>query len=310
MLVAHLVAAHPKPVPFGVLQEAFWGDEPPANPEASMRVAVTRLRRTLGEDLVEHTAAGYVLSGDVESIDRARFHQVSAAAREAVEQGELSDALELTSRALAEWAGAAFASVTDNHSLSAAIQALDDERTLLEDLLVDLLLASGHSDRAAMEAGRLTTALPLRERRWEQLMSALHLSGRSAEALRVFQQYRTMLGEELGLEPGASMQDLESAIAVGDSIANWLRFEQSATASEPTDLRDELTTAIDTPLSATSFVDRPMVVAALDDAIANDRLVSLVGGPGSGKTRLLMAWAAALDPDELAWVQPLQPEYA
>ena len=302
MLVAHLVAAHPQPVPFGVLQEAFWGAEPPSNPEASMRVAVTRLRRTLGEDLIEHTAAGYVLTGDLESIDRARFHQASSAARDAVTRGELAEALDLTRGALAEWGGAAFASVTDNHSLSATIQALDDERTSLEDLLVDLLIAAGHSDRAAMEAGRLTDALPLRERRWEQLMSALYLGGRSAEALRVFQQYRTMLGGELGLEPGASMRGLEAAIAVGDPVTSWLRFETAGGAAELFDLRDELAPVADPPSSPTSFVDRPMVIAALDDAIEANRLVSLVGGPGSGKTRLLMAWAGGLDPEELAWV--------
>lgn len=302
MLVSHLVAAHPKPVPFGVLEDAFWGDEPPANPEAAMRVAVTRLRRTLGEDLIEHTPAGYVLSGDVDGIDRARFHQSSAAARAAAEAGDLREALDLASRALGEWAGAAFASVTDHHSLSAVIQTLDDERTSLEDLMVDLLLAAGHSDRAAMEAGRFTTALPLRERRWEQLMTALHLGGRSAEALRVFQQYRTMLGDELGLEPGTSMQALESAIATGESIAPWLRFEHIDRVSEPADLRDELAAVADVPLSSTSFVDRPLVIAALDEAIATDRLVSLVGGPGSGKTRLLMAWAAGLEADEHAWI--------
>lgn len=306
MLLSHLAAAHPNPVPFGVLEAAFWGDAPPSNPEGALKVAVTRLRRTLGEDLIEHTPAGYVLAVDADGLDRAVFRRLSAAARSAAATGDLVGSLGHATEALDQWAGGAFASIADNLSLAAEIQHLDEERTELEDLAVDLLLAIGQADRAAVEAGRYATALPLRERRWEQLMTALHLGGRSAEALRTAHQYRTMLGEELGLEPGESIRELESAIAVGASTAPWLRFEPDNQAHAddalPADVADELALASGRPQAQTTFIDRPAELLALTEAIDADRIVTVVGAPGVGKTRLVMAWAASLGEQDVTWV--------
>lgn len=307
MLLAHLVAAHPRPVGFRRLEQAFWGDDPPSQPDNAMKVAVARLRKTFGTDLVEHSPTGYALRVDDEAIDLKVFERSVDQARALAEAGDSGPALEQLQNALDGITGAPFATVGHDIGLQPMIHAVGETCAAAEDLRIDLLLAIGHTDRAAAEASRATTAAPLRERRWEQLMLALHAGGRAVEALRVFQQYRDLLDAEMGLAPGSSILELESAIIGDRSTARWQRFGQVVdVARSAVDIADparELTPFVGTrPVATTPFLGRIEELDALSKAVASHQFVTVVGPPGVGKTRLVLAWTAGLPEGGAAWL--------
>lgn len=305
MLVSQLVAAYPQPASFASLEEGFWGEQAPEHPDAAIKVAVARLRKTLGEDLIRHTAAGYQLVDASDSVDRTVFLERVAAARESAESGRLGESLEAAQGALECWRGEPFAGVADGRSLQPTIRDLDEARYEVQDLIVDVLLTLGRVDLAAAEASRNTSDSPLRERRWEQLMIALHLAGRNVEALRVFQQYRSMLDEELGLEPGDSLRRLEAEIVAGRSPVSWLRYQPTVGRGSPpiTDVAD--VSGGDAggvmPVFGTSLIERSAPLDTLSSAMDLSRCAVITGPPGVGKTRLAHTWVGGAGV-EVVWV--------
>ena len=104
-------------------------------------------------------------------------------------------------------AGPAYGSVADLPAIEGAARTLELARLDAEDHRVELLLAAGEAREAAAMAEGLATASPLREERWSRLMLALYRCGRQADAVRAFRRARTVLADELGLEPGPELAD-------------------------------------------------------------------------------------------------------
>jgi DNA-binding SARP family transcriptional activator len=99
---------------------------------------------------------------------------------------------------------------------SGVISALLEELARARDALLDARLASGEHREVVALLHELTTAEPLHEHRWEQLMFALYRSSNQAEALDAYARARTVLVEEYGIEPGPGLQDLHQRILTAD----------------------------------------------------------------------------------------------
>ena len=118
----------------------------------------------------------------------------------------------LLEEALGLWRGPAYAEFADADFARAEAVRLEELRASAAVARLDALLDVGRPDDAAAEAVRLIEADPYRESVWERRMRALHAAGRTVEAVRVFREYRTLLGDETGLEPSADLAALERAL--------------------------------------------------------------------------------------------------
>lgn len=204
VLVVLLVEAN-HPVSAGQLVERVWGDRAPHRARETLHSYVSRLRHALdpiaGVDLVRQ-AGGYVLVVDPMAIDVHRFGDLVAQARTAEDEDR---ALVSFEQALALWRGEAFAGL-DTPWIAALRAALERARFAAELDCTDLQLRRGQHRWLLGEITTRAEAHPLDERVADQLMLALYLCGRQAEALAYFQQLRARLADELGIDPGPGLQ--------------------------------------------------------------------------------------------------------
>ena len=288
-LLALLALHRGEPVGAERLIDALWGDEAPGNPTNALQALVANLRRALGSTAVSTTDAGYSLSIAPEDIDIVRFEQLVAKGRRDLDAGEMGSAAEQLRGALALRRGEPLAEF-------AFSEFADGERARLEELTflaiegrVDAQLALGQHGELVGELEALCVQHPLRERLWELRMVALYRSGRQADALRVYNEARERLIEELGLEPGPALRDLEGRVLAQDP---GLDAPAPQPVSPPPkgatgNLRERLTT----------FVGREADIERLIPSLEAHRLVTLIGAGGSGKTRLAVEVAARLQPE-------------
>jgi DNA-binding SARP family transcriptional activator/tetratricopeptide (TPR) repeat protein len=196
------------------LVEELWGEEQAPASQNALQVAVSRLRTALGSG-AEHLVTrepGYVLRVGAEELDAARFEALVAEGRHLSAEGAPGNAAVVLGRALALWRGGALADFLYEPFAQLEIARLEELRlsALEERIEVDLVL--GRGDEVVGELRTAVAEYPLRERLRGQLMRALYRCGRQAEALEVYGQGRRRLVEDLGLEPGPELRDLEGAI--------------------------------------------------------------------------------------------------
>jgi DNA-binding response OmpR family regulator len=224
-LLALLVANHGRTLPVGQLAEDLWEGSPPESASAALRVHISRLRRTLAASGVEGILVtrppGYVLDVPPECVDIVRFEDLVAQGRAATVDGRPNEAVTAYRQALALWRGPALAEVAGSTFATAEAIRLEQSRlTTLEECL-SAELARGRHREVMPELEALVHEHVLRERFWELLMLALYRSGRQPEALRAFQDLRSRLGEELGLDPSPGLVELERAIVAHDPALRW-----------------------------------------------------------------------------------------
>ncbi|HZU49303.1 MAG TPA: BTAD domain-containing putative transcriptional regulator, partial [Mycobacterium sp.] len=195
------------------LIELLWGDDPPRTAAKALQTHISSLRRTLGDGFVLTQGTGWILN-EVET-DASRYKQATKTGRDAAAAGDASQATVRFDEALALWRGTP--ELPDSRrGISEKTRWAEGHAALVEDR-ADALLATG---RAAEIIGELEAAVadaPLRERRWGQLMLALYRAGRQGEALGAYQRVRSLLVEELGVDPGPELRRLESAIVAQDA---------------------------------------------------------------------------------------------
>ena len=215
-VLAVLLVNAGRPVAAEVLIDRLWGSEAPATARAALQVHVSKLRRHLGASgTIRTTPAGYVLEVDGDDVDARRFEQAVREAQQCV-AGDPSRAVALLDVADGHWRGVPYAEVADEPWVASEVARLTELRLAAAEVRSDADLQLG---RHATSVDRLRAAAeeqPLRERRWEQLMLALYRSGRQAEALRAFRQASQVLVEELGVEPGPALRDLDRRILLHD----------------------------------------------------------------------------------------------
>lgn len=200
-------------VPAETLLELLWGIDPPRTADKALQTHVSTLRRTLGDGLVLTEGAGWRLAAT--EVDASLYRLAARRGRDAAAAGDISQAVARFDEALALWRGVPELPETRRGSAERT-RWVEGHAALVEDR-ADALLATG---RAAEIIGELETAVadaPLRERRWGQLMLALYRAGRQGEAIGAFRRARTLLAEELGVEPGPELRRLETAIIAQDA---------------------------------------------------------------------------------------------
>ena len=190
----------------------LWGDAPPATVAKSVQLYVSRLRAELGtERLVTHPP-GYAVRVDPDELDLMVFERLCEEARAA--PPEL--AAETLREALALWRGPPLGDLRYESFAQAAIARLEELHASALEQRIDADLEARRHLELVGELQALVAAHPHRERLHGQLMLALYRSGRQAESLLVYQAASRRLSEELGLQPGTALRQLERAILEQD----------------------------------------------------------------------------------------------
>ncbi len=268
-------------VPADHLVDALWGEDPPAAVRNGLQGLASKLRRTLGSaDLVVMRGEGYVLELPPDAVDVERFARRAADGRALAATGEPERAVEVLAEADSLWRGEPLAEFAyDDFAVSVIARLSESRLTLLEERL-DLELRLGRHQRAVVQLEQLVADHPLREGLRGLLMLALYRAGRQADALRVFQEGRRLLVDELGLEPGPALRGLESAILAQDPSLTLPAASPPApvgAGSHPT-----------IPEALTPLIGRDAELGELRELFAEQRFVTLVGPGGVGKTRLAL----------------------
>ena len=266
-------------VPRDRLIDALWGERPPETAANSLQVAVHALRKLLGANRIVTHGPGYLLRVDEGELDLQRFTELVERGRDEAPAA----AAETLREALGLWTGP----VLSEHGDASFAEA---ERARLEELHHGALeeriaadLEHGRHAELLPELEALVAAHPYRERLRRVYMLALYRSGRQADALEVYRHARRTLVDELGIEPGAELQELERAILRQDPA---LALPASRAKSN-------------IPAPLTPLVGRRLELAALTSLVRSGqaRLLTLTGPGGTGKTRLALeaAWELVSD---------------
>jgi DNA-binding SARP family transcriptional activator len=213
-----------------LLVELIWGQDPPRRAMDALENYVSQLRKLIGRDAIETRAGAYRLTASPEQVDVTRFEQLIAQARGAGDE----ERAERIRAALTLFRGPPLADLAYEPFAATEIGRLEElELTAREDF-VDAELELGRHTDVIPELEVLIAGHPYRERPRAQLMLALYRAGRQAEALEAFHEARRLLVDELGLEPGAELQELERAILRQDeSLRARARLERAAPALPP-----------------------------------------------------------------------------
>jgi predicted ATPase/DNA-binding SARP family transcriptional activator len=266
-VLAALLTRAGRPVPADELIEAAWGERLPDHPKAALQTVLSRLRTTLGAELITAEISGYRLNVTADDVDALRFEALRVRAAHAPDAA----AAGLLDAALALWRGQAYAEFADRDFASAEAARLNERRAAAVEDYADLSLRAGRATDAIAHLEALRASEPWRDRCVQLLMRALWGSGRATEALQVYDRHRRGLAAEFGLDPAPALQDLQARI---------LRNEPpEAPRPGPQPPR---WFAVATP-----FVGRGTEMAALADAVRSNRLVTVTGIGGVGKTRLV-----------------------
>ena len=210
-LLADLLVHGGRVVSVDRLVEDLWQESPPTGARHALEAQVSRLRSALGDAAaVVARPPGYAIEVEPLSIDTVRFERLLADAREAAAR-DPDRAAARASEALTLWRGPALADFTYEPFAQAEIARLEGLRASAVELRIDADLALGR-DGLVPELEALVAADPVRERLRAQLMLALYREGRQADALAAYRDARRALVEELGIEPGPELRELEAAI--------------------------------------------------------------------------------------------------
>jgi DNA-binding SARP family transcriptional activator len=267
------------------LIDGLWGGTPPANPANALQVVVSRVRRALADEHLVTRRPGYLLAvdPDEDELDTRTFGRLVQEAQQTAPE-HASRRSTLLAQALGLWCGPALADFAFEDFARPEVARLEEARMRAVEMRTDAQLALGRHAELVQELAALVAGHGLRERLRCQLMLALYRSGRQGEALRVFQQGRRLLAEELGVDPGPELRDLHQRILLQAPDLD------AAPPAGPDGAapRDNL------PAPVTSFVGRDAELLEAKRLLAGSRLLTLTGPGGSGKTRLALETAGAL----------------
>jgi predicted ATPase/DNA-binding SARP family transcriptional activator len=256
------------------LIDALWGERPPAAVTNALQVYVHALRKLLGPERITTDGPGYRLHVEPGELDLERFGRLVARGRNELAVGDAEAAASTLRKGLALWRGPALVDVAYESFAQAEIARLEELRLVALEERIEADLGLARHDELVPELESLVSAHLTRERLHGQLMLALYRCGRQADALAVYRRVRRTLRDELGLDPGPELQELQRSILRQDAT---LRVE-------PPDVRARR----HLPASQTPLVGRQRQVADVGSLLRGGgvRLVTLTGAGGIGKTRL------------------------
>jgi DNA-binding SARP family transcriptional activator/pimeloyl-ACP methyl ester carboxylesterase len=232
-LLARLLLEPNRTVSVDRLVEDLWGDDMPESAVKMVHIYVSQLRKVLPPETIVTRAPGYGLDVDPQAIDTVGFDRLRGEGRAALEGGDAATAAARLREALALWRGAALAEFSEPFAQTEAAHLEELHLACLEDRIEADLALGRHADLVG-ELEALVSRLPLRERLRGLLMIALHRSGRHAEALEAYRQFRQSLRDELGLEPSPNLREIERRIIQHDPV---LDLQAAAPEPPPADRR-------------------------------------------------------------------------
>ncbi|MBT2425486.1 AfsR family transcriptional regulator [Streptomyces sp. CB00316] len=218
LVLATLLARPNTPVSVDVLTDAVWPDDPPRTARKNLQVYVSAARALLGStgddgrDRVVHGCGGYRLTIDEGELDTLRFRSLARAGRAAGERGDLRTAARLLREALDLWEGPPLNDLRDSTGVAEEAERLEARCLTVYEDWAETEIELGRAAVAVDGLRDLVERHPLRERLRVAWMNSLHQSGRQAEALAVYDDYRQLLARELGLEPSPAMAALYRAM--------------------------------------------------------------------------------------------------
>ena len=289
-------------VPLDRLVADLWQDEPPDQAINAVQSYVSRLRRVLGGGADADAGVvriltkppGWKLDVPAEGVDALRFEQLVAKGRALVSAGRPQEARVPLTEALALWTGPLMNDLDLPQFAAAERAQLELLRLDAGELLLEAQLAAGETSSVVEDAHRFTLLNPYRERGWMSLMVALYRSGRQAEALAAASRLRTVLVDDLGLDPSPEIRSLEARILRQDSDLEAPGvFAPAAVLIPPRGSVGGLRSGGMEDLSTTSpLVGRDDVLAILDEVWIQSshkrgRAVLLEGPAGIGKSAVL-----------------------
>jgi predicted ATPase/DNA-binding SARP family transcriptional activator/tetratricopeptide (TPR) repeat protein len=283
-LLAALILRAGQQVSADRLVDVLWGDRPPRGAANALQAQISKLRRALGDVPIEGRDGGYVLSIDPSQIDAERFVELATLGHDRLDAGQHAEAAASLGEALSLWRGPALADFAFDEFAQAHRTRLDEMRLTATEDRIDADLACGRHEAVAAELEGLVHEHGLRERLWGQLMVALYRCGRQTDSLRAFQRARTLLADELGLEPGHALRELEQQVLAHDPALD-VPASVTNVPRRLTNIRPELST----------FVGRSTDVAQIAELLQHRRLVTLTGPGGVGKTRIATEIALQFD---------------
>jgi DNA-binding SARP family transcriptional activator len=296
--------------------DEIWAGSPPPSALKTLHAYISRLRRVLhsppgGDDgaplLSRHP--GYVLAIDPSQVDSFRFEQLVADAGVALNEGNAEVAADLVRQALSLWRGTALAEFAYEPFATNESQRLMERRMEAVELRIDTDLALARHASVVSELEALVSEHPVRERLWAQLMIALYRCGRQADALAAYTKVRRLLVDELGIEPGPELRNLERLVLEQSPELAWQpthreghsltepsagsTLESGATRTargrafgEGVELREAATELLPLVGRDTQLDQLAEVVHSAPPGTF-PRLVLVLGEAGCGKTRLL-----------------------
>jgi predicted ATPase/DNA-binding SARP family transcriptional activator len=292
-LLAALIIRRGQVVATERLIEDVWGGARGPAAARSIQVYVSALRKALGDaHRIRHDGGGYLLDVASEELDAQRFEGLVEEGRALRGSGDAARARRVLEQALGLWRGPALADVQYEAFARAEAERLEELRLVASEERIESDLALGRHREVLPDIEALVADHPLRERLHEQHMLALYRCGRQADAIAAYRTARLTLVDELGIEPGRALRELEGAILRQDAELDV----------EPADLRARRRL----PAPATPLIGRRREV---DDVVAlargDARLVTLTGSGGTGKTRVALQAAHELAdrfPDGVVWI--------
>jgi DNA-binding SARP family transcriptional activator len=297
-LLLNLLVHHGQVVSRDRLIEDLWAGSPPSTGLGVLQNYISQLRKALGAGVVVTRGQGYALEVEPAAVDSVRFERLVDEARTALQSADPAGAVDRIRRALALWRGPALADVAGDPFAQAEIARLDELRAAAVETELEAELAARRHREVIGRFEALLADHPLRERLWWLLMLALYRSGRQADALRAYQKARAHLREELGIDPGVDLRELEAAILRQDPALDGLLAPAPAPVSlaggpgpaspAATVRKGPSVRRRPGPLVGRAE-ERSALVGFLDTARVEGLggLLLLVGEPGIGKTRLL-----------------------
>ncbi|MGW3104229.1 AfsR/SARP family transcriptional regulator [Streptomyces sp. NPDC001100] len=311
-VLAALLLRRGRAVALAELLDVVWGEERPAAAVSVLRTYVSRLRKVLepgreaaGTPLVVVSVGdGYLVRLPEDGLDLAVFERRVTKARRLRAAGELSAAGELLRAALGEWQGTALAGLPGTWAESEGSR-LDEERLATLENWLDIEVGRGRHGEVIAELISLTGKYPLREQLCRLLMLALYRSGRQAEALAAYRGTRSTLVAELGIEPGAPLQELHDRILAADATLDAGPPAQPAPPAVPASPVSPASPALvhaarpaQLPADLPTFVgrraelDRARALLPVQGGTPATVVISAIGGmAGIGKTTLAVHWA-------------------
>jgi DNA-binding SARP family transcriptional activator/DNA-binding GntR family transcriptional regulator len=292
-LLARLVLDVNRTVSVQRLVDDLWGDAVPESAVKMVQIYVSQLRKVLPDPILRTRPPGYMLELEPEAVDVTRFTRMRGEGRAALSAGDPTTASARLRDALSLWRGAALAEFSEPFALIEGAH-LEELRIACQEERIDADLALGQHAVVIGELEALVARHPLRESPHRRLMLALYRAGRQAEALAAYERFRRALDDQLGIEPSATLKDLQLAILNQDpglDLVSVSRAGRPAAGKRGNGAARLPAPAPRRAANRTDFVGRAAELDGLQRALGaaaagEGNAVLIAGRAGIGKTRL------------------------